>query len=152
MALVSLGMDASKDRLTISWWMADVATSFINYTFVGAVWGAYNPFPNSGQAMATKTTTSKFVPLPPFSSLASVCRYAGMFGSIGAVQRFASGAFAVARDRQDMWNECFGVAAVYGYASYLFKSEKCMTWNNRAVSGIVFGSIVYAQTEKRIIL
>jgi len=53
----------------------------------------------------------KFIPLPPFSSLASVGYYAGMCGSIAAVQSFTSGGLTAARGRQDVWNEFFGVAA-----------------------------------------
>eukprot|EP00571_Detonula_confervacea_P015774 CAMPEP_0172300246 /NCGR_PEP_ID=MMETSP1058-20130122/2372_1 /TAXON_ID=83371 /ORGANISM="Detonula confervacea, Strain CCMP 353" /LENGTH=96 /DNA_ID=CAMNT_0013009969 /DNA_START=199 /DNA_END=489 /DNA_ORIENTATION=+ len=89
----------------------------------------------------------KFIPLPPFSSLASVGYYAGMCGSIAAVQSFTSGGLTAARGRQDVWNEFFGVAAVYGYATFLLKSEKRMSRNNRAMAGITIGSIVYANAS-----
>jgi len=72
--------------------------------------------------------------------------YAGMFGSIAIVQRFTSGGLAVARGRHDICNEVLGTAAVYGYATALFKSEGRMAWNNRAVAGLVLGSVVYANT------
>ena len=62
------------------------------------------------------------------------------------MQRFTAGGMAVARDRQDVWNEFVGVGAVYGYANALLKYEKRICWNNRAVAGIVIGSIVYANT------
>jgi len=127
----------------INGWLSDVATSFMTWTFVGATWGAFNPYPvpNSKQALA-KT----FVPLPPLSSLRSIGFYAGLAGSVAAVQRFAAGGMAVARDRRDVWNELIGLGAVYGYGKYVFKTEKRMSWNNRAVAGIVVGSIVYANT------
>lgn len=69
-----------------------------------------------------------------------------MAGSIGAVQRFTAGGMAVARDRQDVWNEFVGLGAVYGYTNALLRSEKRVLWNNRAVAGIVVGSIIYANT------
>lgn len=143
--------DNDTRRITVSWWLADAASWSMTWTFVGAAWGAFNPFPvpNSKQALAlalARTEGRKFVPLPPFSSLASVGYYAGIAGSMATVQRFASGGVAVARNRQDGWSEFAGMGAVYAYASALFKSERRLSWNNRAFAGLVMGSIVYANT------
>ena len=123
-------------RLTINWWLSDVASSFVQCTFVGATCGAFNPYPVPGCKRA--------YPLPPFSSLRSIGCFAGVCGSIVATQRFASGGMAVARNRNDVWNELAGVAAVYYHAERLFRSEKAMVWNNRVVAGLVVGSIAYA--------
>lgn len=142
-------MPDSSRKLTVDWWLSDVATSFVTFTFVGALWGALNPFPIPGgggtRALPSKPS-KKFAPLPPFSSPASVGFYAGMAGSIVAAQRIAAGGAAVARDRQDVWSELVGLGAVYGWTAYLFKSEKRVAWNNRAVAGVFIGSIVYANT------
>ena len=89
----------------------------------------------------------KFIPLRPFSSLTSVGYYAGLFGSIALVKCTTSGGFALARNKVDVWNDLIGVAAVYSYASYLFRgSETRITWNNRCLAGVAIGSIFYANT------
>ncbi|KAL3817130.1 hypothetical protein ACHAXA_009961 [Cyclostephanos tholiformis] len=106
-------------------------------------WGAFNPYPVG--ADVAKVGRRVF-PLPPFSSLASVGYYAGLFGSITVVRCSTSGGLALARNRRDVWNDLFGVAAVYGYARFLFISEKRVYWNNRAFAGIAISSVVYANT------
>ena len=107
------------------------------------VWGAFNPYPIE----ATKAG-GKFIPLRPFSSLPSIGYYAGLFGSVALVKCTTSGTFALARNKLDVWNDLVGVAAVYSYASYLFRgSEKRIMWNNRCLAGIAIGSFVYANTS-----
>ncbi|KAL7523260.1 hypothetical protein ACHAWF_000442, partial [Thalassiosira exigua] len=141
--------DDVRQHLTASWWFADVANSFVTYTFVGAAWGAFNPYPVPGSSHAQALAkTSKFVPLPPFSSLASVGRYAGVFGSVFTLPHFVSGGMAVARKRQDMLNVYAGVVAVFGYAYALFESERRLAWNNRAVAGIFVGSAIYSGVQR----
>ncbi len=106
------------------------------------VWGAFNPYP-----IEAMKAGGKFIPLRPFSSLTSIGYYAGLFGSIALVKCTASGGLALARNKLDVWNDLVGVAAVYSYASYLFRgSEKRVTWNNRCLAGVAIGSIVYANT------
>lgn len=108
-----------------------------------AVWGAFNPYP-----IDAIKAGGKFIPLRPFSSLSSVGYYAGLFGSIALVKCSTSNGLALARNKLDVWNDLLGVAAVYSYASYLFRgSDKRITWNNRCLAGIAIGSIVYANTS-----
>ncbi len=110
---------------------------FHNYAQSLPVWGAFNPYPvRAGQVF----------PLPPFSSLASVGYYARLVGSIAMVKCLASGGLALARNERDMWNEIFGLGAVFGYSKFLSFSEKRMCWNNRAFAGIAIGSVIYANT------
>jgi hypothetical protein len=104
-----------------------------------------NPYPLYGTHAVTNAR--KFVPLPPFSSFASISYYAGLIGSVAAVQRFVAGGAAVARGREDVANEFLGIVCGYGYAGALLRSERRMAWNNRAVAGLIVGSVVYANTE-----
>jgi hypothetical protein len=106
-------------------------------------WGAFNPYPVRVDVTKVGRT---LVILPPFSSLASVGYYAGLFGSMTLVKCLTSGGMALSRNRRDVWNDLFGVAAVYGWARFLFVSEKRVCWNNRAFAGIAISSVVYANT------
>jgi hypothetical protein len=133
---------------TVNWWLSDIATNFITFTFVGATWGAFNPFPIAG--------SNRTFPVPPFSSLSSIGRCAGVCGGIAAINRFAVGGLAVARNRQDYWNDFFGAGVVYFYSWELFNRSNVananhqvarrMCWHNRAVVGMTLGSILYANT------
>ncbi|KAL3763077.1 hypothetical protein ACHAWU_007783 [Discostella pseudostelligera] len=135
--------DSNQNKVTPKGCMADIATTTLTWTYVGGVWGAFNPYPIE----ATKAG-GKFIPLRPFSSLPSIGYYAGLFGSIALVKCTTSGTFALARNKLDVWNDLVGVAAVYSYASYLFRgSEKRIMWNNRCLAGIAIGSFVYANTS-----
>lgn len=117
-------------------------------SFLGATFGAFQPYPvpNSKQALVK---TAKFVPLPPFSSLASVCFCAGMFGSVAAVNRFASGGMTVVRNRHDLVNELVGIGVMTGYMHVLLKSDQRIIRSNRAVAGVVIGSFIYANTAPK---
>lgn len=130
---------------SINKWSSDVVISFIGTSSIGAAWGCFNPIPIPGSRQAFEITkTRKFIPLPPFSSLSSVGYYAAIFGTIAVVQRFTSGGLAVARGRDDIWNNLIGFASVGGYWWKVLSSETRVLWNNRAVGGFVAGSIVYA--------
>ncbi|KAL9186264.1 hypothetical protein ACHAXT_005502 [Thalassiosira profunda] len=142
-------------RLTVNWWTSEVASGFLAGSFFGATWGAFNPWPLPGTLERTKCLEKrKLVPLPPFSSLASVGRYAGLFGTALAIDRMAVGALAVARNRQDGWDEAFGKLAVAAWVYKLYDGtiamkETRIRWNNRAMAGIVLGSVVYANTAPK---
>ncbi|KAL3782527.1 hypothetical protein ACHAW5_010898 [Stephanodiscus triporus] len=123
--------DSIQNNVTFNGCMADVATTSMTWTFIGG------DVTNVGR---------KLVLLPPFSSLASVGYYAGLFGSMTLVKCLTSGGLALVRNRRDVWNDLFGVAAVYGYARFLFISEKRVYWNNRAFAGIAISSVIYANT------
>lgn len=125
--------------------VAPSLTRFVSLPYVvhiAPVWGTFNPYP-----IEPIKRGGTFIPLRPFSSLASVGFYAGLFGSIALVKCTTSGVLASARNKLDVWNDLVGVAAVYSYASYLFKgSEQRITWNNRCMAGIAIGSVIYANT------
>lgn len=165
--------DSIQNNVTFNGCMADVATTSMTWTFIGGgekflsqnvdsifrsslkshnfclaamrhpAWGAFNPYP---VGVDVAKVGRKLVLLPPFSSLASVGYYAGLFGSMTLVKCLTSGGLALARNRRDVWNDLFGVAAVYGYARFLFISEKRVYWNNRAFAGIAISSVIYANT------
>jgi hypothetical protein len=135
--------DLMRNNVTFRGYMADVATTSLTWTFIGGAWGAFNPYP-VGVDLAQPGR--KVFPLPPFSSLASVGYYAGLFGSITIVKFLSLGGLAFARNRRDLWNDLVGVGAVYGYARFLFLSEKRVYWNNCAFAGIAISSVIYANT------
>ena len=123
---------------------ADVATSFVKFSFVGGIWGLFNPIPVAGSKEALSIVkTGKFVPLPPFSSLASVCYYGGIIGSVAGIQRCLCGGMALARGRHDVFNELVGVGGVYVYMRTILSSDKRVLWNNRIVAGAVVLGTLY---------
>lgn len=127
-------------------YFSDVATSFLKFSCFGAVWGCFNPIPVAGSKHALMIAkTGKFVPLPPFSSLASIGYYAGVVGCVAGVQRFICGGIAVARGgRHDVFNEIAGVGGVYIYMRTILSSDKRVIWSNRFVAGALVGSVAYA--------
>mmetsp|Transcript_2409 Transcript_2409/g.5218 ORF Transcript_2409/g.5218 Transcript_2409/m.5218 type:complete len:152 (+) Transcript_2409:18-473(+) len=127
-------------------WSSDIAMSFLTTSFIGAVWGCFNPIPLPGSHQAIQIAkTGKFVPLPPFSSPSSVGYFAALFGSISIVHRVAAGGLGLARGgKEDVWNNLAGFAAVGGYWAKVLSVERRVIWNNRLVGGLVLGSVVYA--------
>jgi len=126
-------------------YLSDVSTSFIKFSFLGAVWGAFNPIPVAGSKQALMIAkTGKFVPLAPFSSLASIGYYCGVVGCVAGVQRFLCGGMALARGgRHDVFNELVGVGGVYVYMRSILSSETRVVWNNRFVAGAALGAVGY---------
>uniref|UniRef100_A0A7S2PMY0 Mitochondrial import inner membrane translocase subunit TIM22 n=1 Tax=Skeletonema marinoi TaxID=267567 RepID=A0A7S2PMY0_9STRA len=127
-------------------YLSDVATSFLKFSCVGGVWGCFNPIPVAGSTQALMIAkTGKFVPLAPFSSLASIGYYGGVIGCVAGVQRFICGGIAVARGgRHDVLNEIFGVGGVYIYMRTILSSDTRVLWNNRFVAGALVGTVAYA--------
>ena len=121
----------------INRWLADVATTFMTFSFIGAAWGCFNPIPVPG-------ISSVVTPLRPFSSLASVWYCAATIGTVAAVQRFTSGGLTLARAREDRLNDLVGLGVTFGYTSTVLLSERLVIWNNRAVAGVLAGLVVYA--------
>jgi hypothetical protein len=131
--------------ISLSRWSADVITHFINFSFIGATWGCFNPIPVPGSKEALAIAQSgKFVPLRPFSSLASVGYCGATIGSVAFVSRFVSGGVAVARNKHDWMNEFIGFGAVAAYWSTVLSVEERVRWNNRLVAGSFVGAILYA--------
>ena len=130
----------------VNCYFADVATSFIKFSFLGGVWGCFNPIPVAGskEALLVAKTGNKFVPLLPFSSLASIGYYGGVIGCTAGVQRFLSGGMTLARGVNDVYNELVGVAGVYVYVTKILSSEKRVLWNNRIVAGTVVLGTLYS--------
>lgn len=130
-------------------YLSDVSTTFIKFSFLGATWGSFNPIPIAGSKQALMVSkTGKFVPLAPFSSLASVGYYAGIIGCIAGVQRCICGGMALARGgRHDVLNELAGVGGVYMYMKTILSSEKRILWNNRFIGCAFVGSVFYANIE-----
>jgi hypothetical protein len=131
--------------ISLSRWSADVVTNFINFIFIGGLWGCFNPIPLPGSKQALAIAQSgKFVPLPPFSSLASVGHYGATLGSVVLVSRFVSGGMTVARNKHDWYNELLGIGAVYMFHQKVLTIEKRARWNNRLVGGAFVGAFLYA--------
>jgi hypothetical protein len=131
--------------LSISRWSADCVTYFINFSFLGGVWGCFNsiPIPGSKEALAI-AESGKFVPLRPFSSISSVGYYGATIGSVVFVSKFVSGGVAVVRGRYDLWNELIGFGAVAAYWSTVLSHDTRVVWNNRFVGGALASAVVYA--------
>lgn len=91
--------------------------------------------------------TGKFVPLAPFSSLASIGYYGGVVGCVAGVQRLLCGGMSLARGRHDVLNELVGVGGVYIYMRTILSSEKRVLWNNRFVAGAVVLGTVYCTKD-----
>lgn len=127
-------------------YVSDVATSFLKFSCFGAIWGCFSPIPVSGSKQAlTIAKSGKFVPLSPFSSLASIGYYGGIVGCVAGVQRLICGGVALARGgRNDVFNEIAGVGGVYIYMRTILSSEKRVLWNNRFVGGALVGAVAYA--------
>jgi hypothetical protein len=131
--------------LSISRWSADCVTYFINFSFLGGVWGCFNPIPIPGSKEALAIAKSgKFVPLRPFSSISSVGYYGATIGSVVFVSKFVSGGVAVLRSRYDLWNELIGFGAVAAYWSMVLSHDTRVVWNNRLVGGALVGAVLYA--------
>jgi hypothetical protein len=131
--------------ISISRWSADCVTYFINFSFLGAAWGCFNPIPLPGSKEALAIAKSgQFVPLRPFSSLASVGYYGATIGSVVFVSKFVSGGMGVLRNRYDVWNELVGFGAVAVYWTKVLSCDTRVVWNNRLVGGAVVGSVLYA--------
>eukprot|EP00804_Cyclotella_cryptica_P007453 CCRYP_002647-RB/>CCRYP_002647-RB protein AED:0.04 eAED:0.04 QI:80/1/1/1/0/0/2/576/192 len=130
---------------SLSRWSSDVITQFINFSFIGAAWGCFNPIPVAGSKEALAIARSgKFVPLRPFSSLASVGYCGATVGSVVFVSRFVSGGMTLVRDKDDWLNEIIGLGAAAAYCKeVLFFEDRCR-WNNRFVAGSLVGAILYA--------
>ena len=94
--------------------------------------------------------TAIFVPLSPFSSLASVCLCADIFGLVAAGNRFALGGMTVTRNRHDLVNEWVEIGVMTGYMHVLLKSDQHIIQSNRAVAGVVIGSFIYANTAPKL--
>ncbi|KAL7426998.1 hypothetical protein ACHAXH_002112 [Discostella pseudostelligera] len=92
--------DSNQNKYTSKGCMADIATTTLTWSYVGGVWGAFNPYP-----IEAIKAGGKFIPLRPFSSLPSIGYYAGIFGSIALVKCTTSGTFALARNKLDVWND-----------------------------------------------
>ena len=127
-------------------YFSDVSTTIIKFTFLGAVWGCFNPIPVSGSKQSLQIAkTGKFVPLVPFSSLASIGFCGGVVGCVAGLQRFLCGGMAVARGgRHDVFNELVGFGGVYIYIETILLSEKRVLWSNRFFAGTVVGAVGYA--------
>eukprot|EP00956_Cyclotella_meneghiniana_P011129 scaffold15570_cov51-Cyclotella_meneghiniana.AAC.3 len=113
----------------LSRWSAECVTHFINFGYVGALWGCFNPM-SSGQ-------NGKFMRPGPYY-------YGATIGSIVFVSKFVSGGLAVARNRDDALNELFGFGAVGTYWWKVLSSDTRILWNNRFVSGALASAVIYA--------
>jgi hypothetical protein len=88
--------------------------------------------------------SGKYVPLRPFSSLASMGYYGATIGSVVFVSRFVSGGMTLAWNRHDLYNEIVGLGAVGAYWKMVLSHDTRVVWNNRFVGGAMLGAIVYA--------
>jgi hypothetical protein len=99
--------------------------------------------PGSKEALAM-SLSRKYVPLRPFSSLASAGYYGAPIGSVVFVSRFVSGGMTLARNRHDVYNGIVVLGAVGAYWKMVLSHDTRVVWNNRFVGGAMLGAIVYA--------
>ena len=150
---------------TLSRWSAECVTHFINFGYVGALWGCFNPMSSGQYGKLTR-------PGPYY--------YGATVGSIVFVSKVVSGGVAVARNRDDAlvryhimlffpsptlhdlalcssWlcqsmlylcvskqNELFGFGAVATYWWKVLSSDTRILWNNRFVGGAFASAAIYA--------
>ena len=59
---------------------------------------------------------------------------------------FTSGGLILARNKDDVLNNCLCLGAVAGYTQWLFKKDANIIWTNRFALGVAVTSIIYANT------
>ena len=110
------------------------------------VWGALYPYQININGISNNTAKSTKIPLPPFSSLTNIRHVAGICTTISFMYTFTSGGLILARNKDDVLNNCLCLGAVASYTQWLFKRDANIIWTNRLAAGVALTSIIYANT------
>ena len=111
------------------------------------VWGALYPYQiNINGVISNNTAKATKIPLPPFSSFHNIRYVAGICTTISFVYTFTSGGLILARQKDDVLNNCLCLGAVAGYTQWLFRKDANIIWINRLALGVALTSIIYANT------
>jgi len=115
------------------------------HTYLSSVWGALYPYQININGISNNTAKAK-IPLPPFSSFQNIRYVAGICTTISFMYTFTSGGLILARNKDDVLNNCLCLGAVARYTQWLFKKDANILWTNRLAAGIALTSIIYANT------
>ena len=117
-----------------------------SHTYCSSVWGALYPYQININGISNNTAKATKIPLPPFSSFNNIRYVAGICTTISFVYTFTSGGLILARQKDDILNNCLCLGAVAGYTQWLFKKDANIIWTNRIALGVAVTSIIYANT------
>ena len=122
-------------------------TTLLIVSYCSSVWGALYPYQiNINGIISNNIAKATKIPLPPFSSFHNIRYVAGICTTISFVYTFTSGGLILARQKDDVLNNCLCLGAVAGYTQWLFKKDANIMWTNRLALGVALTSIVYANT------
>jgi len=110
-----------------------------------SVWGALYPYQININGISNNTAKAKLL-LPPFSSFKNIRYVAGICTTISFAYTFTSGGLILARNKDDVLNNCLCLGAVASYTQWLFKKDANIIWTNRLAAGVALTSIIYANT------